>query len=243
MSIVSKDSFYCDLETLTQQERPLEKRCLDEETLADFLEGRLAEEKLSQTEDHLADCDQCLDIIKIGGGLIRGGETTGTQPVPERVTDEAVKLVIGERPHKAKSATEKVGSSLKQISARVSRWFSHEFWGGAQLAPVRGDWQIVTDNVIKVKKQFKSFEVGIEVEKISRDTATIRVTLVAGEQVHTGMRVTLKKGDREVSSDAMNGKLVVFESIPFGQYQLVFSSLGETLGNYKFEIKESVNES
>ena len=221
----------------------MKKQCIAEETLADFLEGRLTGDKLSDAENHLADCDQCLDIIKIGSGLIRGGGADGIRPVPEDVTRQAMQLVKGQLPEKTVSATQIVSSSFKQMSARVSRWFSHDLWGSSQLATVRGDWQIVSDNVIHVKKQFKLFKVGIEIERITNGTATIRVNLVKSEKEYSGMRVTLKKGDREVSSDSMNGEFVVFESIPFGQYRLVFSRMEETLGNYKFEIKETLNES
>jgi hypothetical protein len=221
----------------------LKKRCIDEETLADFLEGRLKGAKLNAAEEHLADCDQCLDIIKIGSGLIRGGESNGTLPVPDNVTREAVNIVGRLNKDRSLSATEKVSSSIKEISSKVSRWFSHEFRGSPQLAPVRGEWQIVSDNVIQVKKKFRSFQAGIEIEKTDNDMATIRVTMISGEKGHSGTRVTLKKEEREVSSDLMNGKLVVFESIPFGKYSLVFSRMGEAMGNYKFEIKETVNES
>ena len=221
----------------------MKKRCINEETLADFMEGRLAEDKLGEVEDHLADCDQCLDIIKIGAGFNHGGGTADTRPVPENVTKAVADLIGGLHREKASSTVEKVGSSFKLMSARVSRWFSHEFWNSPRLAPVRGDWQIVSDNVIQVRKQFKTFESGIEIEKINNDTATIRVTLVSGSKAHTGMRVTLKREEREVSSDTMKGTLVVFESIPFDRYCLVFARLGEPLGHYEFEIKESVNES
>ncbi len=220
----------------------MEKRCIDEETLADFLEGRLAGQQFDETQAHLADCDQCLDMIKIGGGLIRGGESRNTCPVPEGVTREAVALVEGMIPEKGLSATEKVSNSFKIISSKVSRWFSHEFVGHAQLAPVRGEWQIVSDNVIQVTKKFRSFEAGIEIEKTGNNTATIRVSMVSGKTKHPGTRVTLVKGAREVSSEILSGAHVVFEAIPFGQYHLVFLKQGAAIGNYKFEIKETVNE-
>jgi hypothetical protein len=135
-----------------------------------------------------------------------------------------------------------MSSSIKVISSKVSRWFSHEFMGNRRLAPVRGEWKIVSDNVIQVKKQFRSFFTEVEIEKTDDGMATIRVAMVSLGKERSGTRVTLKKGNREVSSDLTNGKLVVFESIPFGKYSLVFSRMGKTMGNYKFEIKETVNE-
>ena len=69
------------------------------------------------------------------------------------------------------------------------------------------------------------------------------MSLLSGEKEPARIRVTLKKGAREVGSETMSDKLVVFEANPFGLYGLVFSRQGETIGNYKFEIKETVNES
>ncbi len=216
--------------------------CNDEETLADFLEGRLKEEQLNTTAEHLADCNRCLDTVIIGSGLLRAGSLDDMAAVPDAVTRETVAIVNRLNTAPKITAPEKVSNSIKMISSKVSRWFSHEFWGNRQLAPVRGEMTIVSDNLIQVKKKFRSFQTNIEIEKIDNATAIIRVTLISGEQKHSRTRVTLKKGAREVSSELISEKLVVFESIPFGKYSLVFSRLGETIGNYKFEIKETVNE-
>ncbi len=216
--------------------------CIDEETLADFLEGRLKGSQLNTAEEHLADCDRCLDTLKIGNGLLRGGDLDDMAAVPDAVTREAVAIVSRLNSGPELTAAEKVSNSIKVISSKVSRWFSHEFWGNRQLAPVRGEVKIVSDNLIQVKKKFRSFQAGIEIEKIDNATATIRVTLISGEKERTRTRVTLKRGAREVSSELMDEKLVVFESMPFGKYSLAFSRMGKPIGNYKFEIKETVNE-
>jgi len=221
----------------------LGKRCIDEETLADFLEGRLPKEGRAAVAEHLADCDRCLDMIKIGGGLVRGGEMTGTFPVPDDITAAAIKSVELAQKGRLPSAAARVSSSLKGVSVKVARWFLAELESSPQLMPVRGDWKAVSGTVIQVKKNFRSFEIGIEIEKVENQTATIRITLLSDEKRCPSTRVTLKKNAREVSSDIMDGKLVVFESIPFDRYSLVFSREGATMGCYKFEIKETLNES
>lgn len=220
----------------------MKTRCIDEETLGDFLEGRLAGEPLTATVEHLADCEQCLETLKIGGGLLLRGNSVDTLAVPDAVTQKAVTLVNRLNGGPELTTTAKVSNSIKEISTRVSRWFAHEFRGNLQLAPVRGELKFVSGNLIQVKKKFRSFQTGIEIEKNDPATATIRVSLLSDEKEPARIRVTLKKGAREVGSETMNAKLVVFENTPFGLYALVFSRRGEIIGNYKFEIKETVHE-
>ena len=76
-------------------------------------------------------------------------------------------------------------------------------------------------------------------EKAGKDKANIRVRLAESSKHKRGIRVTLKKGEREVQSHLINGGYVLFEDTPFGHYSLLFSKDGVKLGSYLFEIKES----
>jgi hypothetical protein len=69
-----------DLERLLRSKGPPRKhrawRCPDEVTLAAFVDGRLPESARSRVEDHLAECDSCLDHV---ASALRSQET----PAPE----------------------------------------------------------------------------------------------------------------------------------------------------------------
>jgi hypothetical protein len=78
----------------------------------------------------------------------------------------------------------------------------------------------------------------IQIEKTGDDKAHIRVSLVGNPQI-TGVRVTLKRGEREVFSYSLGVGYVLFEDIPFGHYGLLFTKDGEVLGKYHFEMKGS----
>jgi len=90
---------------------------------------------------------------------------------------------------------------------------------------------------VTVQTVFKGVPAQIEVEKTGEGKAQIRIR--AEERSGERIRVTLKKGEREVSSFILDGGYGLFEEILFDQYNLVFSSNGEVLGTYSFEIKES----
>ena len=39
--------------------------CIDEETMACYIDGLLSEEEIKQVEKHIATCDRCKEIIEI----------------------------------------------------------------------------------------------------------------------------------------------------------------------------------
>ncbi len=47
-------------------------KCIREEVLMDYLEGRLSEKERSKSERHLANCDTCLEEVVVAGEMIRG---------------------------------------------------------------------------------------------------------------------------------------------------------------------------
>ena len=79
----------------------------------------------------------------------------------------------------------------------------------------------------------------IEIEKRGENKALIRVKPAAGISHKEDVRVTLKKGNREISSGLLNRGHVVFEDIPFGHYSIISSRDGVILGEYLFKIKET----
>ena len=68
--------------------------CPDEETLTDYLEGRLSEKERSQVETHLSECETCLEEIVVANGLAQGRDRFELDPVPNEVTEAAVRLVV-----------------------------------------------------------------------------------------------------------------------------------------------------
>lgn len=39
--------------------------CIDEETMACYIEGLLSEEEIKQVEKHIATCDRCKEIVDV----------------------------------------------------------------------------------------------------------------------------------------------------------------------------------
>ena len=206
----------------------------NEEMLADYLEGRLPDEVRDEMEAHLSACETCLEELIASGDLLRNREHRDLQAVPSRVTEAAIDLINKRslRAHGFPSA------GLKRTLRGLLTSLRLPVFGDWALSPIRGTKTVVSKDLIHMRKAFKDMAAEIQIEKMGDDKAHIRVNLVDDPQI-TGVRVTLKRGEREVSSYPLGGGYVLFEDIPFGRYGLLFTRDGEVLGKYHFEIKGS----
>jgi hypothetical protein len=213
--------------------------CPDEERLAEFLEGSLSADERSQTEEHLAECQSCLEALVIANTLARGRTEAELEPVPARVTERAVGRVTSRYPATSDSLMEEVRSSLRDLGARMREVLSSRWFGTSSTAPVRSSKIVASEERVCVRVPFKETETEIEVEKAGVGTATIRLRLVEASALGRALRVTLKQGEREITSHLLEGSSVLFEDIAFGHYGVSLTEDGKILGTYLFEIKES----
>jgi hypothetical protein len=213
--------------------------CPDEERLADFLDGRLSEEERSRTEEHLAGCQACLEALVIANTLTRGASELELEPVPAAVTESAVSRVTSGYPVTSDSSTQGTRPSLRDLGARMIEILSSRLFGESCPAPVRSSKIVASENRVCVRVPFKEIETEIEVEKARLGTATIRLRLLETGAFGRALRVTLKQGDREITSQLLEGSSALFEDIPFGHYGISLTEEGKILGTYLFEIKES----
>ena len=208
------------------------KSCPGEEMIADYLESRLSAEDKEAMDVHLSECEFCLEELVIAGKAMK--DAAEAPAVPSGVTEATVRLV-------AKQTTGPAEKGLKESVAsymeKVSDYFRFSLPWRWQQATIRSSKIETSPDLVMIKKVFKEIEAEIEIEKTGEDKAHIRVK--AGGREKNGIRVTLKKGEREISSQLLSGDHVLFEDIPFGRYEIVFSTNGSELGTYTFEIRES----
>jgi len=215
----------------------MKTKCPNDEILGDYMEGSLSDEGRLELEKHLGDCDLCLEGIMVARKLVRGGDPLELEPVPDRVTRAAVRLVSNRKPSGWNFLKEEM---IRSVS-HAHEWISNQLntWKQPELSPIRSTRQIISKDLVQIRKMFEEIDTEIEIEKTGEDYSHIRVTLIGNINGEQGVRVTLKTGDREVSSHLLDGGRVVFEDIPFGHYSLVFGRDGSGLGTYHFEIKET----
>ena len=218
----------------------MERLCPDEEMLADYLEGRLSDDEKSRLEKHVSQCDQCLEDMMISKNLVNETYQFELDQVPDRVTKGVLHMLEDHGGQSWHAISIKLKRFFNNLSSSLSDYLGPIPWGRFALAPIRGTKTVVSDDLVQLRKTFKEIEADIEIEKKGPDSAHIRVRLTDRKKNEQGIRVTLRKGEREFAS-YLPGKsgYVFFEDIPFGQYSLDFDKDGAKLGTYPFIIKES----
>jgi len=219
----------------------MEIKCLKEELLADYLEDRLTGDERSKIESHFSDCSGCLDEFLTANSMIQSRQYLEADPVPSHVTEAAVMSVaqIVFRPRGAPK--DRRYPFLHNLYTRISEHIKLIVFNKNRFAPVRGSRGAETSDYYRVRKMFKEILVEIEIEKAGHQIAAIRVTLIKGFETERDIRVTLQNShQREIASYPISAKFVIFENIPFGNYNLVFMENRNMIGNYNFKIKESV---
>jgi len=215
--------------------------CFNDEMLADYIEGRLTVKSRAAMEKHLGDCDICLDEFMVAEKLARENAPFDPASAPDAVTRSAVNLIHSRISAPEVSLKRSLMRSFRALSGGLARLVGSVPWKSTNLEPIRGSKTVVSEELVHLRKTFNEIETEIEIEKTGKLTAHIRVRLTAKSSQRKGVRATLKKGEREISSQPLIGSYVLFENIPFGHYELAFSSNGVKLGTYHFAIKESSN--
>lgn len=214
--------------------------CPDEERIIDYLEGRLKDPERAVLEEHISLCDPCRQELIIGNGLVRNADNIKTDPVPEHVTQSAIDLANNHYAGPGISFMEMCKECLNNLRGKMSDlidWVSLERWG---LQPVRGSNRVIFENLIRLKRNFKDLKAEIEIERIGIKDVNIIFRILNYQSRENGIRITLFRGQREVSSLLIDAAgLVIFENMPFGHYGLVVARDGIILGDYYFDIAGS----
>jgi len=210
---------------------------MKEETLMDYMKGRLPARAQAEVERHLSSCDACLDEILITEEMLRENSMTNLDTVPENLTRGIIKKINDQKDALILS---RAISFLQSLLARGSVAVAGlNLWSKPRLAPVRGIKTIIDDSLIVLKKSFADLDIEIEIDKVKPGKASIKVALATDYQPPKPTRVTLLKSGREVYSDMVRGSQAHFENVSFGHYTLVLTIDGTEKGNYSFEIKET----
>jgi hypothetical protein len=226
-------------EQFTTMELMTKGLCPDEERLADYLEGRLSLSERAEMEIHVSACGVCVEEFLAARNLVLADNDLSLHSAPAGVTDQAVRLVKGRLSAGRDPYAARLRRSILRYVSGLRDHFQYPFFWKWSASPIRGPKTVAPPDVILIRKIFKGIRTEIEIEKTGGEKAHIRIRLGEGSDVGKGIRVTLKKGDREISSLLLNGGYGVFEDIAFGQYNLLFSTDGIELGAYSFETKES----
>ena len=219
----------------------MKNRCPNEEMLASYVEGLLTENKRSQMEAHLALCDTCREEFKMTNHIVRGGAGVDINTAPPEITRSAINLLRSVDLGSVGLLKKKIERTSHALQDRLLKYLRFPFGYGWNLATIRGSRKAISDDLFRIKKDYREFDAEIEIEKTGESAVHIRVSLFGHNGCGNNIRVTLKRGERELCSSLPDCNRVVFEDISFGPCRLVFDREGVMLGAYLFDIKETRN--
>ena len=219
----------------------MKKSCPDDEMLTAYVEGLVPDHQKPRIEAHLSECDACLEEFKLTNSIVRGGNRFDADTMPPEVTQSAMRLVNRQISMSNGSLEEQIRRALRGLHSKLLGLLRLPALGGIHLAPIRGSRKAVSDDLFRIKKSFREFDTEIGIEKTGENTAHIRVRLFESNGCSNKIRVTLKRGERELCSSLFSGGRVLFEDISFGPCKLIFDRDAVSLGSYLFDIKETRN--
>jgi hypothetical protein len=210
--------------------------CPEEEALAVYLSGALGDADNSFLENHLASCAYCLDEL-LSAHHPAQNEASATAPVKAvaramallakpKLTSEFFNLVVG----LARDSLALISTSGRLVMPTLA-------------AQIRGKEKIADTSVLHVESELGQFHVAVEVERLEDDLCQVAVNVKSNAgSVAEGLRLSLMSGEREQASYLARQGAAIFDRIPPGEYQLVVSGSGNSIGVIHLSIKEDGHE-
>ncbi len=210
--------------------------CVDDETIMDYLQGRLKRRARERVEKHLCDCDNCRELFILAAEVIHNSEVHQVEPVSLAVTQRAVEAVeaISKKKHNR-------GQRLILGSRRVltkGRLLLKDVISGPMPQPValRGDGEASGDDLSRDQISVYGIDTIIEINKTTATHFTITIALTSHQLLDTPLRVGLFAEASELASVTLVDEVVYFEEIPCGKYELVFSHANQQLHVYTIDV-------
>lgn len=215
---------------------PDTRQCPREETLADYLGNRLPAAAQLALEQHLCQCDTCLEAIIAGAALPeeKGQESITAIPCSEKALSRSG--ADGARP--LQTLWTRLAAVCRSL---VNSLMEIIFFKQPEAAQVRGNKRIISRNLVVIEKTFPEIKLEIEIEKTGEQTADIKVRAIspdAGARVD-GVRINILKDSREIASFITAGGEALFENITFGEYAITVQQGEKRLGHLILAVKES----
>lgn len=218
----------------------MKRSCLDEETLAAYVDGLLPQMERTRVEEHLSACDLCLEEFVVAGSYLRGDHGSESVPAPVDLSRAALRLVNRQNDRWYRSLWFKAKRFLGDLWQKNPVHYLAGSGTGWQMSTVRGVGKAGFADLVHIHRSLDGLEADVEVERTGPRRAQIRVRLTSGnEDSKRLVRVTLDRDGREICSSLLKGGDLVFEDLRFGRYTLIFSRNGKTMDAYPFEIRET----
>jgi len=206
--------------------------CPDEEALASYLGGIVAEEARSDMEAHLADCSFCLAEVIAAHKATQESDTEETH----RLLMERVMALI---------PAAQAGPAFFDLVVRLVKDSVELVSTSGRLIPtmapvgIRGRPRPSETSILQVEKEMGRFSVAVEVERVETNLCQVVVRVKENDgRSAEGIRLSLASGGREQASYLTRHGEVLFDRIPQGEYNLAISDSGAPVETIRLRLME-----
>jgi len=202
-------------------------KCPDLSELSALVDGTLEPEAEEKIREHLANCANCLEMMRINLELEE--EVPGS--VPERLAVRAKSLF---RPNFIRQAINVFGGILKGRAETLEPSSLRPAFAFRGAIPAKAAL-----GLSGYFQEFGPYRAEIEVEQTSENKWQV---LVWGEDKASkkparGIRVSINNKERELESLILEKGRAVFELLPAGEYQVEFWKQGKKLAGIIIRMK------
>ena len=204
----------------------MKSRCIEIPVLAKYIEGRLSDKDRDRIEEHLSECDTCLEEFVIANTLLNDHALIECEPVSEKVALSALKSL-------------NIPKELKKFYAWITKVLVPDSAGQSAFATVRKSDAASSVDYISIKKHMNDLQVEMYIEKTEDDKTRIRVRVHKDNISARNVRLTLIGQGGVIVSRFLKEDYVLFEELLFGSYRFVVEQDALEKGEYLFKINEA----
>lgn len=208
----------------------MESTCPDMSILYKYLNKALKGSEKAHFEEHLADCDACLESLVIARKLSKDKVLLQFEPVH--------KWHVAQKRKPDQSFSENTGV-YKRISQQINH-FMAELFHTRQLAyaRIRSNKELDIKPSIEIEKKLDQFPIHIRIEKISRNLANMEVRLISSYSSKDVFSVILSGENQAYKARKMQNGKAFFERLPFETYDLTLTQNTDEKAGFQFSINE-----
>ncbi len=199
--------------------------CLDVAMLAGYVDGQLTEDERSEVEDHMMDCDLCMEALAVSKTLINEMDLAAYETAAAR---NVVSAVI-------ENVKKKIDSFYGWVADLASPAWFMEFAPSAVRSSPSAEQ---TRAAVLVTRRMGNLQAEMYVQKSRMDAAFMAVKVTTGRKNAQNVCLTLAREEGGLQARYVTRDYEVFDNLGFGTYNLIVEQNADEKGAYMFHIDE-----
>ncbi len=215
------------------------ENCLDDKMLSHYIGGVLKNTDKEKVEQHILECNYCLDMILLHKKAIQDEAYEAVPDVPVVWMERAKSLVTGKVADAKAGLFDIVLEFAKETIEVIKNTGNLSISYGAVPVPVRGEKKTLPTNLVTLSRTFSHIQSDLEVEKVGEGKVNMKVMtkdVGSGEPVK-GLRISIFNPRREIASHIAENGEVCFEGLRLGEYIVKINRPDKEIGQISLNIK------